>query len=74
MLRRTLPRLLGARILEGRFHATGTAVAVPPGRPAALALVSDWMERAKADGTVRRALDANGIRGPVAPAGSRIGG
>jgi polar amino acid transport system substrate-binding protein len=69
-----LPQMPGARILEGHFHAAGTAVAVPPGRPAALALVSDWIERAKADGTVRRALDANGIRGAVAPAGSRIGG
>ncbi|MBY0336083.1 MAG: transporter substrate-binding domain-containing protein [Acetobacteraceae bacterium] len=69
-----LPQVPGARILDGHFHATGTAVAVPPNRPRALALASDWMERAKADGTVRRALDAGGISGPVAPAGSRIGG
>jgi polar amino acid transport system substrate-binding protein len=69
-----LPQLPGARILEGHFHAAGTASAVPPGRPQALALVTEWMERAKADWTVRRALDAHGIRGQVAPAGSRVGG
>ncbi|MCS6892286.1 MAG: transporter substrate-binding domain-containing protein [Rhodovarius sp.] len=69
-LRAELPEL---RILEGHFHALGTAIVVPPGRPEQLAAASAWMERAKADGTVRRALDAGGIAGPVAPAGSRFG-
>jgi polar amino acid transport system substrate-binding protein len=68
-----LPQLPGARILEGHFHASGTAIAVPPGRPAALAAATAWMEAARADGTVRRALDAHGITGPVAPPGSRTG-
>ena len=61
-------RLPGARVLaDGHFHASGVAVAVPKGRPAALALVTAFIEDAKRSGVVRRALDANGIRGPVAP-------
>jgi len=68
-----LPQLPGARILAGHFHSSGTAIAVPRGRPASLAAASAWMEVAKADGTVRRALDGQGISGPVAPAGSRFG-
>ncbi|WP_270936371.1 transporter substrate-binding domain-containing protein, partial [Falsiroseomonas oryzae] len=69
-----LPRLPGARILDGHFHALGTAVAVPRGRPLAHAWATAFIESAKADGTVRRALDAMEIRGPVAPAGSRTAG
>jgi polar amino acid transport system substrate-binding protein len=61
-------KLPGSRILDGYFHATGTAVAVPKGRPAALAYVTGFMEKAKKDGTVRRALDAAGLKdSPVAP-------
>jgi polar amino acid transport system substrate-binding protein len=64
--------LPGARILDGYFHATGVAVAVPKGRPAALALVTEFIEAAKTDGTVRRALDNAGFRdAAVAPPGSR---
>ena len=66
-----LPRLPGARILEGHFHALGTAICVPRGRPLSLAWATAFMEAAKADGTVRRALDDMGLSGPVAPAGSR---
>jgi polar amino acid transport system substrate-binding protein len=69
-----LPQVPGLRILEGHFHALGTAIIVPPGRPEALAAATAWMERAKADGTVRRALDAARIDGAVAPAGSRFEG
>ena len=68
-----LPELPGARILAGHFHASGTAIAVPPGRPEALAAATAWMEQAKADGTVLAALRAHGIMGPVAPPGSRTG-
>ena len=67
------PRFPGATVLPGYFHASGTAIAVPPGRPAALAEATAWMERAKADGTVRAALMAHGIEGAVAPVGSRTG-
>ncbi len=69
-----LPRLPGARIVEGHFHALGTAIAVPRGRPLALAWARDFIEEAKRDGTVRRALDSMGIGGPVAPAGSFTAG
>jgi polar amino acid transport system substrate-binding protein len=62
-----LPKLPGARLLDGHFHATGAAVAVPKNRPAALAYVTAFIEEAKASGVVRRALDENGINGPVAP-------
>jgi polar amino acid transport system substrate-binding protein len=61
-------KLPGSRILEGHFQATGTAVAVPKGRPAALAYASGFVEKAKKDGTVRRALDSAGMKdAPVAP-------
>ena len=64
-----LPKLPGARLLDGHFHATGAAVAVPKGKPAALAYLTSFIEEAKASGVVRKALDENGITGPVAPAG-----
>jgi polar amino acid transport system substrate-binding protein len=61
-------KLPGSRILDGYFQATGTAVAVPKGRPAALAYVTTFIEKAKKDGTVRGALDAAGLKGsPAAP-------
>jgi polar amino acid transport system substrate-binding protein len=60
-------KLPGSRILDGHFQATGTAVAVPKGRPAALAYVTAFVERAKKDGTVRKALDSAGLKdSPVA--------
>ena len=66
------PKLPGARILDGHFHATGTAIAVPKNKPAALAYATEFIEAAKADGTVRRAFDAAGMKdAKVAPAGSR---
>jgi len=61
-------KLPGSRILDGHFQATGTAVAVPKGRPEALRYVSSFIEKSKKDGTVRGALDAAGLKGsPVAP-------
>ncbi len=67
-----LPDLPEARILDGHFHAAGTAVAVPLGHGAALAVVSQFLEQAKADGTVRAAFDRNGMTtaavAPAAPA------
>jgi polar amino acid transport system substrate-binding protein len=61
----------GSRIVDGGFQNTGIAIAVQKGRPQALATVSAFLERAKADGTVRRALDAAGFAGePVAPGGA----
>jgi polar amino acid transport system substrate-binding protein len=56
-----LPKLPGARILPGGFQQTGISVAVPPGWPKALAVVSGLLEEAKTNGVVRRALDAAGF-------------
>jgi polar amino acid transport system substrate-binding protein len=63
-----LPKLPGARVLPGNYQQTGIAVAVPPGRPRALAAVTALLGEAKRSGAVRRALDAAGFRDtPVAP-------
>jgi polar amino acid transport system substrate-binding protein len=60
----------GSRILDEAFHKVGIAIAVPKNRPAALAYASDFMEAAKASGSVRRALDRAGMQGEaVAPPG-----
>lgn len=67
-----LPRFPGAHVLKEHFLATGTAVAVPKGRPEALALVTGFIEGAKTDGTLRAILDRNGLSGAaVPPLGSR---
>ena len=58
----------GSRIVEGGFQQTGVAIAIPKNRPAALAYVTAFIERAKASGSVRRALDRAGLQDdPVAP-------
>jgi polar amino acid transport system substrate-binding protein len=60
------------RILPDYFHATGTAVAVPKGRPLALAVVSSFIEDIKTDGTLSAAFERNGLpQSAVAPLGSR---
>jgi polar amino acid transport system substrate-binding protein len=65
-----LPKLPGARVLLGCFQSVGVAVAVPKDRPGALAVASSFVERAKASGIVRRALDAAGFRdAPIVPPG-----
>jgi polar amino acid transport system substrate-binding protein len=65
-------KIPGTRMLEGRFHAAGVAAAVPRNRPAALALLSEFVKQAKASGNVQRALDAAGLKfAVVAPADAR---
>jgi polar amino acid transport system substrate-binding protein len=60
--------LPGSRIVTGGFQLTGIAIAVPKGRPAALAYVSKFLDKAKHFGMVRRAFDAAGFPNePVAP-------
>ena len=54
-------RVPGSRILEGAFHRTGIAIAVPKNRPQALAYVTAFMDDAKASGVVRRVFDAAGL-------------
>ncbi len=60
--------LPGARVLDDTLAAVPLALALPRGRPAALAYVAGWVERAKASGVMRRAIEADGLRGVrVAP-------
>ncbi len=61
-------QLPGSRILDGAYQIAGVAIAVRKDRPAALATVTDFIEKAKADGVIRRAFDAAGLdQLPVAP-------
>ena len=66
MGRDALPEVIkdfpGARIVDGGFQRTGIAIAVPKGRPQALAYVTDFMDRAKQSGAVRRAFDRAGMQ------------
>ena len=57
-LQKELP---GSRILPGAFQVTGVAMAMPKNHPAALAKVTQFINQAKVDGTVRRALDQAGL-------------
>jgi polar amino acid transport system substrate-binding protein len=52
----------GTRVLDGSFATGRQAIAVPKHRPTALRFVCRLMEKAKASGEVRRALDAAGIK------------
>lgn len=66
------PQIPGSRILDGYFHAAATAVAVPKNRAAALAYVTEFIEEAKANGTVRRAFDNAGMeQARIAPPAKR---
>ena len=51
----------GSRIVSGGFQQTQVAVAVPKGRPAALAYVTMWLDGAKQSGLVRKIFDARGF-------------
>jgi polar amino acid transport system substrate-binding protein len=63
-----LSKLLpGSRVLDGAYLNSYVAVAVPKGRPAALAYVSAFVEEAKASGFVRRTLDSFGMQTSVIP-------
>jgi polar amino acid transport system substrate-binding protein len=58
-LQKTLP---GSRIVDGSFQVTGVALAVRKNLPEALAYVTRFIEKAKTDGTVRRAFDNAGLQ------------
>ena len=65
-------KLPGARILDGGFLNSFTAVAVPNGKPDALAYVTAFVEEAKASGLVRKGFDDIGLKASViAPAGAK---
>ncbi|MGO9392869.1 hypothetical protein [Rhodoblastus sp.] len=51
----------GSRILDGAYQTIGVAIAVRKDRPDALAYLADFIEKAKADGAIRRAFDAAGL-------------
>jgi polar amino acid transport system substrate-binding protein len=57
----------GSRVVDGAFQQIGIAIAVAKGKPAALAAVTTFVDEAKRNGTVRRALDKAGFEDPVAP-------
>ena len=61
-------KLPGSRVLEGGFLNSYVAIAVPKGRPAALDYASAFIDAAIASGSVRRALDRNGMPTSVVPA------
>jgi len=66
------PKIPGSRVLDGGFLNSSTAVAVPKGKPAALAYASAFIEEAKASGLVRKAFDAMNLKNSqVAPAGMK---
>jgi polar amino acid transport system substrate-binding protein len=54
-------QLPGSRMVDGGFQFTGVAIAVPKGRPGALACVTAFLEKAKMSGTVRRAFERAGL-------------
>lgn len=56
-----VPAVPGSHIVAGGFQRTSVSIAVPLGRPAALAAATAFLDRAKRDGTVRRAFDALGL-------------
>lgn len=55
-------KLPGTRVLDETFKKTTTAVAVPLDHPEALAFVTKFMDEANANGLLRRAYDANGLK------------
>jgi polar amino acid transport system substrate-binding protein len=60
----------GSRILDGGFLNSCTAIALPKGKPDALAYVSTFIDEAIGNGLVRKALDEMGLKSSqVAPAG-----
>ncbi|GLR85026.1 transporter substrate-binding domain-containing protein [Bradyrhizobium iriomotense] len=61
-LNKMAQKIPGTRVLDETFKKTVTAVAVPLGHSEALAFVTRFMTGALADGTLRKAYDANGLK------------
>jgi polar amino acid transport system substrate-binding protein len=55
-------RLPGSRVLDGAYLNSYVAIAVPKGKPAALAYASAFVDAAIAAGSVRRSLDKIGMQ------------
>ena len=61
-------RLPGTRLLSDIIQSTGVVIVVPKNRPATREWAARFVEEAKANGTVRRALDGAGFtNAAVAP-------
>jgi polar amino acid transport system substrate-binding protein len=60
-------KLPGSRVLDGAYLNSYVAVAVPKGRPAALAFASGFVDAAISAGSVRRALDKIGMQTSTVP-------
>jgi polar amino acid transport system substrate-binding protein len=54
-------KLPGTRVLEEVIQSTSVVVVVPKGRAATRDWAAHFVEDAKVDGTVRRALDSSGF-------------
>ena len=54
-------KLPGTKVLDEVIHATGVVVVVPKGHTATGEWAARFIESAKADGTVRKALDVSGF-------------
>ena len=54
-------RAPGTRVLDEIIQSTGVIVVVPKNRPVTRAWAARFLEEAKSDGTVRRALDGAGF-------------
>lgn len=54
-------KLPGTKVLDEVIQSTGVVVVVPKGKAVAKAWAARFLDDAKADGTVRRALDGNGF-------------
>jgi polar amino acid transport system substrate-binding protein len=64
-------QLPGSRVLEDRYGANRLAIAVAKAAVARLAYINEYLEEAKANGLVQRAIERGGLRGVhVAPPGN----
>ncbi|WFU83142.1 transporter substrate-binding domain-containing protein [Bradyrhizobium sp. CIAT3101] len=54
-------KLPGTKVLDEVVQSTGVVVVVPKGKTVAKVWAAQFLTEAKADGTVRRALDSNGF-------------
>jgi polar amino acid transport system substrate-binding protein len=54
-------KLPGTKVLDEVIQSTGVVVVVPKGHAAARDWAARFVEDAKADGSVRRALDSSGF-------------
>jgi polar amino acid transport system substrate-binding protein len=68
VLRHYVARLPGSRVWEGRYGFNSLGIAVPKGKAARLAYLTEFAEHAKALGIIQRAIDRSGWSGiRVAP-------